>query len=166
MGPLHRRAVRFATITVAALLIASPALAETTIYKCTDAAGITYSDTPCANAGARGRSDVGAPLQQARWQAWRAPPPQTPAARSANLLPPTARLALGMTDTQVLNLSAWGRPAQIERSKSGVLWREQWIYKDPVTGAGRGILTFENATLIAGAEAAPEPPLQTQAQAE
>ena len=169
MGSMHRLAVRLATIIVAALLLmVAPALAETTIYKCADPGGITYRDTPCANASARVRSDVnvGAPLRQARWQVWHAPLPQTPARRSENLLPPSARLAVGMTDTQVLNLSAWGRPAQIARSKLGLLWREQWTYKDSLTGADRRILTFENAMLIAEAEAASEPSFQPQARAE
>jgi len=164
MGSMHRRVVRLATIVLATLLlIAAPALAETIIYKCTDAGGTTYRDTPCANETAA-KSSLGAPLRQASWQVWHAPPPSVAAKRSANLLPASTRLALGMTDTQVLNLSAWGRPAQIARSRSGFVWREQWTYKNPVTGDERRVLTFENARLIADGEAAPAPSFQAQAE--
>ena len=73
------------------------------------------------------------------------------------------RLFIGMTDTQVLNLPSWGRPAQIIRSKAGHVWREQWIYKDRSTGDERRFLYFENARLVDHEDV--PPPSSHQAQA-
>jgi hypothetical protein len=73
---------------------------------------------------------------------------------------------IGMTDTQVLNLPSWGRPAQIIRSKAGHLWREQWIYQDRSTGDERRFLYFENARLVDHEDAPPPPSFQARATVE
>src|ERR1700694_2438810 len=72
------------------------------------------------------------------------------------------RLFIGMTDTQVLNLPSWGRPARIVRSKAGRLWREQWIYKDRSTGDERSFLYFENARLVDQEDAPTQPFVQAR----
>ena len=59
-----------------------------------------------------------------------------------------------MTDTQVLNLSSWGRPIQIVRTKANPGWREEWLYKR--FDAPR-VLYFENGRLV-GREDLPAPP--------
>src|ERR1700693_2003442 len=76
------------------------------------------------------------------------------------------RLFIGMTDTQVLNLPSWGRPARIIRNKAGHLWREQWIYRDRGTGDERTFLYFENARLVDQEDAPPPPSIQARATAE
>jgi hypothetical protein len=76
------------------------------------------------------------------------------------------RLLIGMTDTQVLNLPSWGRPARIIRSKAGHVWREQWIYRDRGTSDERTFLYFENARLVDQEDAPPSPSIQARAAAE
>jgi hypothetical protein len=68
-------------------------------------------------------------------------------------------LFIGMTDTQVLNLTAWGRPSQIKRAKAKEGWREQWIYKD--AAEEWRLLYFENGRLVAREEA-PVPSMQAR----
>ncbi len=34
-----------------------------------------------------------------------------------------------MSDDEVLNLPAWGRPSTITRSKVNRVWYEEWIYR-------------------------------------
>ena len=41
---------------------------------------------------------------------------------------PSTALALGMTDTEVLNLPGWGKPRKIIRIKAQHAWREEWTY--------------------------------------
>jgi hypothetical protein len=72
-------------------------------------------------------------------------------------------LSIGMTDTQVLNLTRWGRPAHIVRSKAGRAWREQWIYKDRGSGDELSLLYFENARLIDQEDAPPPRSIQARA---
>ena len=86
---------------------------------------------------------------------WRGVSPARPLGPATPLASPN--LALGMTDTQVLNLASWGRPARIAREKNGATstWSEHWIYADRATGAERRGLRFENARLVALEDAAP-----------
>ena len=131
-----------------------------TIYKCADPEGIGYRDTPCPT---QQEQTLIASARRVNWQN-----------ENAKAIPPTdarlaatpffaTRLFIGMTDTQVLNLPSWGRPAQIIRSKAGHVWREQWIYKDRSTGDERRFLYFENARLVDQEDAPPPPSYQARA---
>ena len=95
--------------------------------------------------------------RRVNWQSDNAKATQPMDARLAATPFFATRLFMGMTDTQVLNLQSWGRPAQITRSKAGHVWREQWTYKDRSTGEERRFLYFENARLV-DQEDAPRPP--------
>ena len=52
-----------------------------------------------------------------------------------------------MSDDEVLNLPAWGRPKKITRNKANRVWREQWAYVSPVEG--EKYLHFTNGKLTA-----------------
>jgi hypothetical protein len=52
---------------------------------------------------------------------------------------------MGITDDEVLNLPAWGRPSTIVRTRSGRGWQEQWTYDGRGGGARR--LLFLNGKL-------------------
>jgi hypothetical protein len=52
---------------------------------------------------------------------------------------------LGMSDDEVLNLSGWGVPKHITRTKVWRAWREEWVYP---TATGDRRLYFVNATLV------------------
>jgi hypothetical protein len=126
--------------------------ANKSIYKCADAGGVAYRDTPCATPQ---QQTVVVAARKVNWQpenakqSYSAEARLSTEARSSTTSPVYAtRLFMGMTDTQVLNLPGWGRPARIIRSKEGRQWREQWIYKDRSTGEERRALFFENARLV------------------
>ena len=127
--------------------------ADKAIYKCADSEGVVYRDTPCVNLQ---EQTLVAATRKVNLQSenGRANPPIDSRLAASPLYAP--RLFVGMTDTQVLNLPSWGRPARIVRSKAGHLWREQWIYKDRSTGDERSFLYFENARLV-DQEDAPAP---------
>jgi hypothetical protein len=127
------------------------------IYKCEGPEGIAYRDTPCPTQ--REEQTVMSSARKASWQmeSARAPDPAAATPFSAT------RLFIGMTDTQVLNLPSWGRPAQIVRSKSGRMWREQWVYKDRSIADERRLLYFENGRLVAQEDAPPPPSIQARA---
>jgi len=130
-----------------------------TIYKCADAEGIGYRDTPCAT---EQEQTLIASARKASWQNGNAnsiPPTEAPLAVTPFF---ATRLFIGMTDTQVLNLPSWGRPAHIIRNKAGHVWRERWIYKDRETGDERRFLYFENARLVDQEDARP-PSVQARA---
>ena len=139
--------------------------ADKAIYKCADSEGVVYRDTPCATpqeqtlvaaVGTSQEPTSAANARKVNFQSENAkanPPVDSRLAASPLYAP---RLFVGMTDTQVLNLPSWGRPARIVRSKAGHLWREQWIYKDRSTGDERSFLYFENARLV-DQEDAPAP---------
>jgi hypothetical protein len=132
-----------------------------TIYKCADT---DYRDTPCATQ--QEQTTLISPTWRASWQNENAKAIQPTDARLAATPFFATRLFIGMTDTQVLNLPSWGRPAQIIRSKAGHVWREQWIYKDRSTGDERGFLYFENARLVDQEDAPPQPSFQARATTE
>jgi hypothetical protein len=133
--------------------------ADKAIYKCADSEGVVYRDTPCMNA--QDQTLVVA-ARKANWQSedGKANPPVDSRVAASPLYAP--RLFMGMTDTQVLNLPSWGRPARIVRSKAGHLWREQWIYKDRSTGDERSFLYFENARLVDQEDAPTQPLVQAR----
>ena len=144
-------------------LSASSYAQDKTIYRCADTDGIGYRDTPCAT---QQEQTLISPTRRASWQHDNATAIQPTDARLAATPFFATRLFIGMTDTQVLNLPSWGRPAQIIRSKAGHVWREQWIYKDRSTGDERGFLYFENARLVDQEDAPPQPSFQARATTE
>jgi hypothetical protein len=135
---------------------------DKSIYKCADSEGIGYRDTPCPT---QQEQTLITSARRVNWRNENAKVIQPTDARLAATPFFATRLLIGMTDTQVLNLPSWGRPAQIIRSKAGRVWREQWIYKDRSTGDERRYLYFENARLV-DHEDAPPPSFQAQATAE
>ena len=65
------------------------------------------------------------------------------------VLPLSAKvLAVGMTDTQVLNLPSCGPPARIARSREMGAWREEWTYPARSSGNDERVLYFENGRLV------------------
>jgi hypothetical protein len=138
--------------------------ADKAIYKCADSEGVVYRDTPCVNPQ---EQTLVVAARKVNWQSENAkagPPLDSRPIDSRLAASPlyVPRLFIGMTDTQVLNLPSWGRPARIVRSKAGRLWREQWIYKDRSTGDERGFLYFENARLIEQEDAPAQPFVQAR----
>lgn len=136
------------------------------IHKCLASDGVAYQSMPCAS----GEGDVViASLGSARADsAARAEPPTaTPArtdreAHSANSKRVFWRtsIAIGMSDDEVLNLPAWGRPSTITRSKANRVWYEEWIYRWRMGGTSR--LSFANGRLTGVETAAAFEPLQAQ----
>ena len=118
------------------------------------AIGQGRTPAPCARpdtkralcASRQDAAPVMVPLKKSPWQMWRGVPPARPLGPTAPLA--SSSLSVGMTDTQVLNLASWGRPARIAREKNGATWNERWIYVDRATGAERRALRFENARLV------------------
>lgn len=136
---------------------------DKTIYKCAASEGIGYRDTPCAT------QEEQTLIRSARKVSWQSDDEKAIPPMDARLsaTPFSAnRLLIGMTDTQVLNLPSWGRPAHIIRSKAGRLWREQWIYKERGTGDERTFLYFENARLVDQEDAPAPPSVQARAAVE
>jgi len=134
------------------------------IHKCAGPEGLVYRDTPCAsgqqeqpltsggkNESQRSESDAGQRSRQ-----------RSPQAASSYAGTPFAAttLFIGMTDTQVLNLPSWGRPAQILRSKARQGWREEWVYKNRTDEWH--FLHFENGRLAAR-EDMPAPMMEARA---
>jgi hypothetical protein len=136
---------------------------EKSIYKCADSEGIGYRDTPCPT---RQEQTLITSARRVSWQSENAKATQSTDERLAATPFFATRLFIGMTDTQVLNLPSWGRPAQIIRTKAGRVWREQWIYKDRSTGDERRFLYFENARLVDQEDAPPPPSFQARATVE
>jgi hypothetical protein len=69
-------------------------------------------------------------------------------------------IAIGMSDDEVLNLPAWGRPSAITRSKANRVWYEEWIYRWRIGGSSR--LSFANGRLVGMGTAAEPAPAETQ----
>ena len=133
---------------------------DKSIYKCTDSEGIGYRDTPCPT---QQEQTLITSARRVSRQSDNAKATQLTDARLAATPFLATQLFIGMTDTQVLNLPSWGRPAQIIRSKAGHVWREQWIYKDRSTGDERRFLYFENARLVDHEDVPPPPSYQARA---
>jgi hypothetical protein len=133
------------------------------IHKCLAPEGIAYQSAPCAS----GAGDVViASLGSARVES--SPRAGSPAAIPARREPGAGSkrvfwrtsIAIGMSDDEVLNLPAWGRPSAITRSKSNGIWCEEWTYRWRLGGTGR--LSFANGRLtsVETAPAATEPETQ------
>jgi hypothetical protein len=133
------------------------------IHKCAGAGGLVYRDTPCAAGQEEQPYTSGAKKENQRSESIAGPRSQPMGRQAANSYAGTpfaaTTLFIGMTDTQVLNLPSWGRPAQIQRSKARQGWREEWVYKSP--GDEWHLLYFENGRLAAR-EDVPSPSIQAR----
>jgi hypothetical protein len=133
------------------------------IHKCLAPDGVAYQSMPCAS----GAGDVViASLGSARTQSAvaadapaAAPARREPGASSKRVFWRTS-IAIGMSDDEVLNLPAWGRPSTITRSKANRVWYEEWIYRWRMGGASR--LSFANGRLVGMGTAAEPAPAETQ----
>ena len=140
------------------------------IHKCVGQDGITYQNVPCPSgqqeqafaSNARKPSYREAPASATRNE--NAQVAYASRSREANRYAGTpfaaTTLFIGMTDTQVLNLPGWGRPAQILRSKARQGWREEWVYKNQTDEWH--LLYFENGRLAAR-EDVPPPTMEARA---
>jgi hypothetical protein len=162
---MQERAMRLSTVILPGFLALSSFshAQDKTIYKCADSEGIGYRDTPCATQ--QGQTLITS-ARKVNWQSENGKAIPIMDARLAATPFFATRLLIGMTDTQVLNLPSWGRPARIIRSKAGHVWREQWIYRDRGTSDERTFLYFENARLVDQEDAPPSPSIQARAAAE
>jgi hypothetical protein len=118
------------------------------IHKCLTPDGVVYQSMPCAS----GAGDVViASLGSVRAES--TPRAEAPTATSARREPGAnskrvfwrTSIAIGMSDDEVLNLPAWGRPSAITRSKANRVWYEEWIYRWRMGGTSR--LSFANGRL-------------------
>jgi hypothetical protein len=136
------------TLAFALTMAAVTPTVASDIYKCVAGNAVSYQATPCVSGQIESR------LLVAR--------PQVEVAPSASAVAPAQRrpvpwrnvnLVLGMSDDEVLNLPAWGKPTLIVRTRLPREWREVWTYGHPVTG--RRELHFVNARLADIVEPAP-----------
>ena len=133
------------------------------IHKCLAPDGVAYQSMPCAS----GAGDVViASLGSVRTEpASRAEAPaatpsrREPGASSKRVFWRTS-IAIGMSDDEVLNLPAWGRPSTITRSKANRVWYEEWIYRWRMGGTSR--LSFANGRLVGMGTAAEAEPAHTR----
>ena len=127
-----------------------PLSGQAAIYKCVVDHVVTYQDTPCENAdeaelivaSIRAEPEVRVMAPNS------ADAIESRAEPSVRSSPQVPGLALGMLDTQVLNMRGWGRPSKITRSKVNRAWREAWTYISPLDGQQRQ-LEFANGKLTA-----------------
>jgi hypothetical protein len=154
--------MKLSTIILPAVLVLSglACAQDKGIYKCTDPEGVVYRDTPCTG------SQEQTLLATARKTSWQTESPKPSPPIDARLVGTplfATRIFIGMTDTQVLNLPGWGKPARIVRSRNGHAWREQWVYRDRSTGDERRLLYFENARLVDQEDAPASASIQARA---
>ena len=133
------------------------------IHKCLAPDGVAYQSMPCASgAGDVVIASLGSvhtePASRAEAPA-ATPARRGPGASSKRVFWRTS-LAIGMSDDEVLNLPAWGRPSTITRSKANRVWYEEWIYRWRMGGTSR--LSFANGRLVGMGTAAEAEPAQTQ----
>jgi hypothetical protein len=127
------------------------------IHKCLAPEGIAYQSVPCAS----GDGDVviaslgGPRAEPARAESPAAAPARREPGASSKRVFWRTSIAVGMSDDEVLNLPAWGRPSAISRSKSNRVWYEEWVYRWRMGGTSR--LSFANGRLMAVETAAAEP---------
>jgi len=134
------------------LPLIAPAVCESAVYRCTAQDGkAVYQDTPCVAGPSRVELVISSPgRDQMGTRAISEPGP-------AQGLVPGSELAVGMTDTKVLNTRGWGRPQKVTRTRGGDGWREEWTYLS--RPEEKRILQFVNGTLSA---AMSEPMLQEE----
>ena len=133
------------------------------IHKCLAPDGVAYQSMPCTS----GSADVViASVGSVRAES--APRAEVPAAAPAKREQGAnskrvfwrTSIAIGMSDDEVLNLSAWGRPSAITRGKANRVWYEEWIYRWRMGGTSR--LSFANGRLTGVETAAAVEPAETQ----
>jgi hypothetical protein len=130
------------------------------IHKCLAPDGVAYQSMPCASgAGDVVIASLGSVRAESTPRAeapTAAAPRREPGANSKRVFWRTS-IAIGMSDDEVLNLPAWGKPSAITRSKANRVWYEEWIYRWRMGGTSR--LSFANGRLTAveTAAAAVEP---------
>jgi hypothetical protein len=134
--------------------------ARADIYKCVDGAAVAYQSMPCAGGAQQTVMEKNAPqiavqiadaaAAQPREVADATTRPAKPAAasRAPRKSGPWTHetLTLGMSDDEVLNLPAWGRPARVIRKRLQRGWSEEWFYATPTGGEQR--LLFVNGKLV------------------
>jgi len=135
--------------TFALTMAVGPAVASD-IYKCVDGNAVSYQATPCVHGQIESRLLVARPQVEVTPSAGAAAPLQRRPGPWRNVT-----LVLGMSDDEVLNLPAWGKPARIVRTRLPRGWREVWTYGQPLTGQGE--LHFVNARLAEIVEPASTP---------
>jgi hypothetical protein len=127
------------------------------IHKCAGPEGLVYRDTPCVASQQEQPITSGTKNESQRFDSNGSQRSRPVSRQTENSYAGTPFAAttifIGMTDTQVLNLPSWGRPAQIRRSKTRQGWREEWVYKRP--GDEWHHLYFENGRLAAQEEVSP-----------
>jgi hypothetical protein len=135
--------MKSSAISLGILCIAFPIPGHTEIYKCTnDASVVIYRDTPCSTEQVSitlTPAPIKTPISDSRLPALE---PRSPAQS-----PNAGTLALGMTDTEILNKRGWGLPARITRSKVNRSFIEEWIYISAADG--QTILQFTDGKLAA-----------------
>jgi hypothetical protein len=159
--------MRFLVLCVSFCGIAYPVAGHAqAIHKCLAPDGIAYQSMPCASdAGdvviaslasvraeptSRAEAPTAAPARRER---------EANSANSKRVFWRTS-IAIGMSDDEVLNLPAWGKPSAITRSKANRVWYEEWIYRWRMGGTSR--LSFANGRLTGVETAAMVEPAETQ----
>ena len=133
------------------LSIAAPIVCESASYKCTGEDGESvYRDTPCVADQLQGPL-VKSPAGRDRIGGTEAVSERG----SLQGMMPGSGLAVGMSDTKVLNTRGWGRPQKVTRTRGRDGWREEWTYLS--RPEEKRVLQFVNGTLTA---AMSEPMLQ------
>jgi len=134
------------------------------IFKCVDGELVAYQSMPCSNGQAEmrlaiaqtNRAEPNRPQAGSASGFSHAPLSVAPNSGSqgrSTTWPWRRTLTLGMSDDEVLNLSGWGIPTRITRTRTAREWREEWIYAR--TPGEERRLRFANATLVDIVDATP-----------
>ena len=144
MNARHRLLAALAGPLVASVL--AGAAHAGVIYKCTARGTITYQSMPCGSDAASVRVARFGGVGEAVPVPSAPPAAAVPAPAGRKIGPwPKRSITLGLSDDEVLNMPAWGRPARIVRTRLARGWQEVWSYAD-AWGAERQ-LVFTNARL-------------------
>jgi len=139
------------TVFLCLLSIATPIVCESAVYKCAGEDGqAVYQDTPCVGGQLQVPLVTSPAKRDQTGGTGTVSEPGSPQGMMAG-----SDLAVGMSDTKVLNMRGWGRPQKVTRSRARDGWREEWTYLS--RAEERRILQFVNGTLAA---AVSEPVLQ------
>ena len=125
------------------LSIAAPIVCESAVYKCTGEDGEkVYQDTPCV---AGQVPLVKSPVERNQTSVTNVTEAVFESGSPQGT--PGSALAVGMSDTKVLNTRGWGRPQKITRTRARDGWREEWTYLSH--SEEKRVLQFVNGTLTA-----------------